>query len=401
MNLGDTPAATNNRAIANATQIGVVSQVGGTKLVRSKDDRTDRRTKGNGLEDSFQQADESGMSDTERMRQFARRQTRDGATPSGPTPWNGPQGQNPGQIGGDSGGADNRSWFQKLKDGVAGLSSGNPWMDMNTMGMVGMMGLTGGFEGIFMGTAMAAATGTVARQNQAMMARMLSGYGGPNGNLPPGVDPSTGGWSPFGASPMPGPVPTQWSPTNGQAQPPVHNLVPDWGASRLYPQYAQLRNYAAQRGSLDGTFVTPYTQAFEDAGNLQNLQMIIQRSVQDFQGSAGSLSQSDQQALGGLLKQINAKARNYQNKGNSYDWYDQAVDTTTGIRNLAQSGKISASLANRSAVIDEMLQMYGRSAANLCLKTGHTIPANMDPTYVQESPFNRSGQTGGNPMMTV
>lgn len=177
---------------------------------------------------------------------------------------------------------------------------------------------------------------------------------------------------------------------------PEVNGVPDHGAGARYPEFAAMKRFAHERGSLDGTFVTQDTSLQEDQANLNRLTSLIDRSSDEVIDRIRTASPRERAALQDEELKMQARLDDAKARGIEVAPSEKLLMQADYTHQLWKKGMINDDLGQRNAELREMLVMQNRADANEFLKFGERPPPGMARNWVWESPFNPSRAVGQN-----
>ena len=169
---------------------------------------------------------------------------------------------------------------------------------------------------------------------------------------------------------------------------PALATVPDFGTGASNPEYATLKKFANEHGTLDGTFVTPHTSLQQDQANLARLSHLIERQADDVGDRLKHASPQERAAVEADLKKADAELAKEKAKGVVVSSSEQALYKAQRLDNLYKRGLVGKEVGESNRHMMEMLDMENRADANEFLKFGVKPPAEISMNWLAESPFN-------------
>lgn len=239
----------------------------------------------------------------------------------------------------------------------------------NMMGGMGMSGFGGGMDMYSM---------------YQMMSQMMGGQGG--GAAQPGVN------YPVWQSQMPQYQQVQaQQPQQPQQAGNGREFNPNQDASP-HDQYLALKAHASANGSQDGTPIASWTSVQQDIGAAQYAGQLASKQSGVVGKAIEAATPDEQKALKAEEERLAKLFTEASNQGHPISQQQRDLVTSQAIDKLYTDGTIGKGVGEANKKYLELNQFQSQTEANLYLKWGQPMPADMSRDAVAKSPFNKAAQ---------
>lgn len=168
----------------------------------------------------------------------------------------------------------------------------------------------------------------------------------------------------------------------------------DKRAAAYSSQYAELKRFAKENGSLDGTFVTPTTSLQQDAANINRIFDVGQRARADLEQTTHRASPSEQAAIRQADAELAVARQQATHAGINMSADQYANQQSLFIERLYKDGKVGPEIGEKNRALMEVYRMTDRATVNMRLKFGTLSPRDAGGKAWSQSPFNPRRITG-------
>ncbi|NDD29267.1 MAG: hypothetical protein EB084_13475 [Proteobacteria bacterium] len=174
----------------------------------------------------------------------------------------------------------------------------------------------------------------------------------------------------------------------------------DATAAKRSKDYAELKRFAEENGTLDGTFVTPTTSLEQDAANMNRLVDAGLTARNQLLEKAYKAPPQEQAAMRQAEAELQAKRVQGERLGVYMTEAQYFKQQSLAMDKLYKDGGISPELGEQNRAFMEINRMADRAAVNMRLKFGTPALRDAGEKATNESPFNPARGTTAQQRLT-